>query len=131
MKYCTTEDMRSDFLSKPTQGSVYRGHRAFLLNEKPDGCAEGTDPDTSAHRSVLEGMVRGDDQTKNPEAVNEGYDVDREELDDMNEELNDQKQEDNEEWIKVENKRRKSEQGNGKTANRDRKSEDSDESEMR
>jgi hypothetical protein len=49
VKYCPTEDMVSDFFTKPLQGSLFRKMRNAILNIDPDAAT------CWDHRSVLEG----------------------------------------------------------------------------
>jgi hypothetical protein len=50
VEYCPTEDMISDVLTKPLQGSAFHKLRTLLLNIKDDPTNKQL---VSAHRSVL------------------------------------------------------------------------------
>ena len=64
IKYCPTEQMTSDYLSKPTQGRTYRKHRDAILNYKDVWL--NTESTVHNHRSVLDD-VRNCDDAKNCE----------------------------------------------------------------
>jgi hypothetical protein len=48
IKYCPTEDMVSDYFTKPLQGALFRKMRGLIMNIDPDAT------DRWDHRSVLE-----------------------------------------------------------------------------
>ena len=62
IKYCPTEEMRADLLTKPLQGAAFRKFRALILNLQDQfGSAEQVAP---SHRSVLEETATGSTVTK-------------------------------------------------------------------
>ena len=101
--------MRSDYLSKPMQGAIYRERRSFLLNEPKNACPENIDHMTSGHRSVLEDVTERNEQTTatGGEPAGDGQDTVPNMVTPGRSSNNvDSKEIDTSGWIKVRNKRR-------------------------
>ena len=61
LAYCPTEDMISDFFTKPLQGSQFRKFRAFILNIDHDARPVGLQECVGTSSATRESRVESDD----------------------------------------------------------------------
>ena len=66
LAYCPTEDMISDFFTKPLQGSQFRKFRAFILNLDHDDRPVGPQECVETSSATTESRVESEDSSVCP-----------------------------------------------------------------